>query len=385
MKASYFTPLRVCVLLSLLLFGRGAVMADDYKPLSTTDHITVSDVELVPGSGEQYDMYISLVGSLIYTAYEMDVKFPPGLDVVMNSEGKPYVYLYKKSDAIYPKDEEEDEWKHQVISSYGKVADHVMRLSCFSLTNAELTATSGTLLRVRVTPSAWLKPGDVTLEVSKLHFITKQDAQQYTCADQTLTLHASNQSSVKLSVSGDDHFNTCVLPFDVAALPEGLKAYSAKRVDDTNTAVVLDEVKSLKAYTPYILYAENGYTGTLTGTVDAANYVEVAHDGYLYGAVAAQKQTEGYVLQNQGEGSRFYSMADGEYDIPEGKCWLKVENDKAASASYALSFGDTHTGIATVPTAASTPKAIYTLDGIRVSEMQPGCIYVVDGQKILKL
>ncbi len=380
----YMKRMRMLLLLSLLLLCGKQAKAGDYKPLPTTDHITIEGAELVPGNNGTYDLLIKLVGSQIYTAFEMDVKFPPGLDVVMTSKDKPYVLFYKGDGTIYPKDEIEDTWEHQLVASYGKVGTQVLRLSCFSSTNAELTATSGTLLTMRVKASPWLKPGDVTLSVSKLHLITKQDAQQYNCDDQTLTLHAASTSTASLTVSGDNHFSTCVLPFDVPTLPQSLKAYSAKRLDESQTAIVLDEVKALKAYTPYILYAENGYSGTLSGEVDASRYVEVAHDGFLYGAVAAQKQSTGYVLQNQGDGTRFYAMNGVEYAIPEGKCWLAVDAAQAAAASYGIVWDDTPTGIAHTVNGQQASSTIYTLGGKRVNKMLPGGIYVVNGQKILK-
>ena len=61
-------------------------------PKPTNDHITVNDVTLVPGSTDTYQVEISLVGSQIYTAFQMDIVFPPGVDVVVDEDG-PYVDL----------------------------------------------------------------------------------------------------------------------------------------------------------------------------------------------------------------------------------------------------------------------------------------------------
>lgn len=250
--------------------------------------------------------------------------------------------------------------------------------------NRVLTATSGKLLYFLVKVSPYLKPGDVILKVTNLDFITKENAQKYHCKDQTLTLHAKAESTVNLSVSGSSHYGTCVLPFAVSPLPDGVKAYSAKGLDDTGKLVVLDEVTQLAAYTPYILYSTSGYSGSQSGTVDASQYGEVVRDGLLRGAIAPQKKSEGYVLQDLGEGAKFYAMDGVEFLIPEGKCWLEMPSAQTSAPQYGIQIGTT-TGITAPTTSASAHGKIYTLDGKEVKTMQPGGIYVVNGKKVLKI
>ena len=255
-------------------------------------------------------------------------------------------------------------------------------MSCVSLQASPFYGKSGKLLYFKVKASPYLKPGDVVLKVTNFDLI-KENAQKYHCKDQTLTLHATAESTATLSVNGSSHYGTCVLPFAVSPLPDGVKAYSAKGLDDTGQLVVLSEVTQLAAYTPYILYSTSGYSGSLSGTVDANKYGEVVSDGLLRGAIAPQKKSAGYVLQDLGEGARFYAMDGVEFLIPEGKCWLEMPAAQASAPQYGIQIGTT-TGI-TAPTAAPVTTPIYTLDGVRVSEMQPGRIYVVAGHKVLKL
>lgn len=243
--------------------------------------------------------------------------------------------------------------------------------------NRVLTATSGKLLYFLVKASPYLKPGDVVLKVTNLDFITKEKSQKYSCKDQTLTLHAKAESTATLSVNGSSHYGTCVLPFAVSPLPDGVKAYSAKGLDDTGQLVVLDEVTQLAAYKPYILYSESGYTGSLSGTVDASQYGEVVRDGLLRGAIAPQKRKDGYVLQDLGEGAKFYAMDGVEFLIPEGKCWLEMPKAQASAPQYGIQIGTT-TAITAPTTSASAHGKIYTLDGKQVKTMQPGGIYYVN-------
>lgn len=382
MRNVYNLSIRAWLLsLLCLLVGGRAVANEPQLPKPTNDYITVNDVTLVPGSTDTYQVEISLVGSQIYTAYQMDILFPPGVDVVVGEYG-PYVRLWKGDGCIYPKGW--DEFFHHVETSYGVISSKLLRISCRGDMNKELTAIKGKLLYFLVKVSPYLKPGDVVLKVTNLDFITKENAQKYHCKDQTLTLHAKAESTATLSVSGSCHYGTCVLPFAVPTLPDGVKAYSAKGLDDTGKLVVLNEVTQLAAYTPYILYSATGYTGSLKGTVDASQYGEVVSDGLLHGAIAPQKCKDGYVLQDLGEGAKFYAMDGVEFLIPEGKCWLEMPTAQASAPQYGIQIGTT-TAITAPTTSVSAHGKIYTLDGKEVKTMQPGSIYVVNGKKVLKI
>lgn len=383
MRNVYNLSIRAWLLsLLCLMVGGRAVANEPQFPKPTNDYITVNDVTLVPGSTDTYQVEISLVGvdSQIYTAYQMDILFPPGVDVVVDEDG-PYVDLWDGDGCIYPYVRKKI--VHSLSSSYGVVSNKLLRISCSDDMNRVLTATSGKLLYFLVKASPYLKPGDVVLNVTNLDFITKENSQKYSCKDQTLTLHATAESTATLSVSGSSHYGTCVLPFAVSPLPDGVKAYSAKGLDETGQFVVLSEVTQLAAYTPYILYSASGYSGSLSGTVDANKYGEVVSDGLLCGAIAPQKKSEGYVLQDLGEGAKFYAMDGVEFLIPEGKCWLQPDQPQSAPA-LGIQVGGTTTAI-TTPTATPATTPIYTLDGVRGSEMQPGRIYIVAGHKVLKL
>lgn len=384
MRNVYNLSIRAWLLsLLCLLVGGRAVANEPQLPKPTDDNITVNDVTLVPGSTDTYQVEISLVGvdSQIYTAYQMDILFPPGVDVVVDEDG-PYVDLWDGDGCIYPYVRRK--LVYSLSSSYGVISNKLLRISCSDDMNRVLTATSGKLLYFLVKVSPYLKPGDVVLKVTNLDFITKENAQKYHCKDQTLTLHAKAESTVNLSVSGSSHYGTCVLPFAVPTLPDGVKAYSAKGLDDTGKLVVLSEVTQLAAYTPYILYSTSGYSGSLKGTVDANKYGEVVSDGLLRGAIASQKCKDGYVLQDLGEGAKFYAMDGVEFLIPEGKCWLEMPAAQASAPQYGIQIGAT-TGITAPTTSASAHGKIYTLDGKQVKTMQPGGIYVVNGKKVLKI
>ena len=195
--------------------------------------------------------------------------------------------------------------------------------------------------------------------------------------------------SVDINIAEANKWSTCVLLFDVPALPEGLRAFKSSEL--TEGSLVLEEVTALEAYTPYILYAKAGFEGTLTGTVDLVDYVTVAEDGIaLRGAVEQQTITAGYILQNQGSGMKFHKIADeAVFTIPVGKCWLVVpETFAVGTQTVTLKFKEGTTGIEGVELDAevlfNAADGVYTIDGKRVDDMQKGQIYVVGGKKVLK-
>lgn len=194
--------------------------------------------------------------------------------------------------------------------------------------------------------------------------------------------------SVDINITAENMWSTCVLMFGVAELPEGLRAFESDELTEGSQSLVLKEVTALKAYTPYILYAQEGYQGTLTGAVDFTGYVAVASDDIaLKGAVEQQTITEGYILQNQGSGMKFHKILDStEFTIPVGKCWLEVNSFDAGTQAVTLKFKEGTTGIEGVALdveVLNEADGIYTIDGKRVNDMQKGQIYVVGGKKTI--
>ena len=194
-------------------------------------------------------------------------------------------------------------------------------------------------------------------------------------------------ASVDVNIAEDVKFATCVLKFD-AELPVegGLQAYVPNSLD--NNCLILEEVKSLTAYTPYILYADGGCEVTLRGINDIENYEPVVNGEYLSGAIESQTITAGYVLQNQTVGGVKFYMVDSEKVVPAGKCWLNVVmNETPAATSRSISFSFTKgdaDGIDKVEKAEfANDGNIYTLDGKRVNRMERGQIYIINGQKVM--
>lgn len=365
-------------LLILSLFG---LLANNVQAgEATTDHFTISSPTLVPGSGNTYSLTLSLVGSRLYTAFNMDIHFPPGVEIALNRMKKPDVTLIKGDDAVFYDDEYED---HTIGATFGVVGEGILRLACKSDNNYDFQYNSGKALTIKVKTTPFLKPGnnEITIDGIALTAVVNEVVTQYDPADEAHSFTVSDQSTLTLNISSANQWSTCVLPFELDPLPEGVQAYSCGSTD--GDYLTLTEETSMQAYTPYILFAENGYSQSHTGTVPAEGYAAVVSAGYLRGAVAQQSITEGYVLQNLDDGVKFYACDGQTFVIPEGRCWLDLSGLNARNA-YGLQSPEAAAITATTAQKAK-PQPVYDLSGRRVATPQPGHIYVVEGRKALKI
>ena len=154
-----------------------------------------------------------------------------------------------------------------------------------------------------------------------------------------------------------------------------MQAFTADGVNGEYLA--LTEATSLKANTPYILYAENGFEETVTAFMSPIAD-ETVTGGILSGALDAQRINSGYVLQNQGNGSMFYKV-NSPMTVPVGKCWLSITNEKKAIRLF-----NGATGIDGIANEIKE-TGVYSLDGKAVANPQSGKIYIVNGKKVMKL
>lgn len=193
---------------------------------------------------------------------------------------------------------------------------------------------------------------------------------------------ASIKEEANVNISETNKWSTCVLAFD-AELPEGVRAFVSTGMD--GNSVLMEEVTTLEAYKPYVLYAQDGYEGTLTGVVDLTAYQETVTDGVLSGAIVKQETSSGYILQNQGSGMKFYNVNGQTFTIPAGKCWLSAFD--ASGASVAMRFTGGVTGIEGVcldsPTGIEADQTMYDLEGRRVENPLPGRVYIKGGKKVM--
>ena len=314
---------RILSVFCLLAFAIG-VSAVDRQP--TTDYVYASGLQY-DNEYEAFHFDVLLEGQNYYSAYGLDIQLPEGMEVIEDEYGI-FVEMIK---TIYPTFGRQKEYTHSVTPSFPYPDDHShLRAACISTQNADLTATSGPLFSVYVNvnyqANAW-PLGTIKVYAVELNKV----GAPFDAPDQeTIVLLHSGETTLPLNISSTAQWSTCILPFS-AAIPEGVKAYTTEKNDEQY--IYLKEAESLEAYTPYILYSETGYSGNISGTVAASGYPETGcvKSGYLCGAIVPQTVTEGYVLQKQMEGVKFYAIAEGDsFNIPAGKCWMQLPEDALA-------------------------------------------------------
>lgn len=364
---------KILLLFCLCFLIGGKAMAQG----ATEDCFTISEATLTP-NGEYVELTVGLNGSRLYTAYNLDITLPAGIDIYEDEYG-----LYIIPDGGIYTFGRGGTCSHSLSFTFGVVGNQVLRLSCRSDANANFTATSGKLFTIGLKASAFAKPGMNTIKVSggNLTAIEGGEVHKYVPADdQYEVLTIGNSSSLTLSINAANKFSTCILPFDYT--PSGFTAYTADAVEDG--FITLTEANTMSAYTPYIIYSETGYSGTPSGTVDASKYVATATAGILTGAIEPQDITDGYVLQNKdnGNGAMFYKVNGQKFRIPSGKCWI---GGSSASVKDFLGFNVEEASSIHVTSSQVNDQTIYDLSGNQVSTCEPGRIYIINGKKVLKI
>lgn len=392
---------RILLFLVFVCIASGAFADNTYHQKETDDYVTLGELTVEPGKDEVYQLTVNLKGTQIYTAFEMDIKLPSGLEPVMVKDSKgvmrPKVWLWMGENTFFSLIEGPgyNIPSHTLIASYGAVGKNILRMSCYSGTVENFTATSGTLVTIYCKASPYLKPGKNDVCITECHFTANEKVtvdgkettciQQYNCKDRTETITAKAHSTATINVSAKNKWGSCVVPFDIPELPSGLEAYTV--TDRESGIAYLKPQTSIQAYTPVLLYAENGFSGTFSGDVDETKYKEVAQQDIIYGAIVPQTKNDGFVLQNFGEGVKLYAMSGQTFEIPAGKCWVKPTIINGPQyMEMVIDDGTTGIGSAECSNGASQHEPVfYSLDGKRVENPLPGNIYIVDGQKVLKL
>ena len=374
----------------LLLLFMGALMpmaAGAQTP--TDDTFTVSDL-VWSADDECYIFSVGLNGSQIYSAYNLTITLPAGISVKyeVDDEGTKSYFVYLSEDpSFYPYtgSESRKKFKHDVS---GVVVDgNQLNVACISLENATFKTTSGDLFDVLVdvdesafTSSFSPKP---IVKFSGLN-LTTATAVKYVPADfacRPFTTGIPTDRTLPVNISAQNKIGTLILPFD-AALPDGLKAYTCDAAD--GDLLTLIPATSIEACKPYIVYAENGYSGNLSGTATlptdfADNVTDLFADGILTGVLTATTVNSGYILQNQGSGPLFYDAEGVTFSLPAGRCYLTPTASGNVKA-FTFNFGN-ETGVKTTLNSQLSTFNLFDLSGRKVEAPARG-IYIQGTRKV---
>ncbi len=177
---------------------------------------------------------------------------------------------------------------------------------------------------------------------------------------------------------------------DVCELPTsyGITPYVA--ISENEESITFEAIEA--SGDNYLLAAKTGYllkgsssevTLNVGGTTEAPgqNYlVANLNDLYISSSNVSDIYSLGYI---QGTGVAFYHMAEGDI-LAEGKAYIDGSTLPSPTMLKMSFGGNGTTGISSVETAENpADNAIYTIQGIRVSDMSRKGIYIVNGKKVL--
>lgn len=356
----------------------------DYISLSAVQDAEGNSLSAIPVDGSSCNLIFSLVGdrddaSRRYTAYNLDIELPFGLEVC-HQDGTPLIAL-PNDFSIYATGI--SALSHSVSASI--LSNGHVRVACFSGRNAHFAKSTGILFQMPVRVSSpFVCPGTQQVRISGQNLTVQENAKKYIPVDRSEFISiAEGEVRVNLAIPAEVGYSTCVLPFD-ATVPEGLMAFSCSNLEKGN--IILEPEPLLRAYNPYILYANRGFSGILSGAISVAKYQQSVNNGkvrsgYLCGAVNPQTITTGFVLQSLDAGVKFYFTAGESFLIPSGKCWLEIAENQARFLSFQVR--DNETLINTPHSNLDTKVPLFDLIGRRASHPLSG-IYIQGNRKLVK-
>ena len=192
-------------------------------------------------------------------------------------------------------------------------------------------------------------------------------------ADFTLVETAKPSITINTTAAG---WGTVMLPFAVASLPTGVKAYTCDKIEGITLTLV--EVDALEANKPYII--EGAWNDVVSG--DAQGKALTATEGLLTGTYTTIAATDGqYVLQKQGGKVAFYQVDTSKAtpNVPANRAYLEVP-----STARALYF-DAATAIKTIEALTSGEAEIYGANGARQNGLKKGVNIIKRGDKTMKV
>lgn len=345
------------------------------------DYVYASDIHYDANKGMSYfDVYLD--GDNFYTAYGMDISVPQGMEINKKAQRdgsfKPDIVI-QQDGGMY-----EDEYgptEHSLTPNFPNKSDYThARVGCLSTGNYNMGATSGALFRVYVIStytSGW-PLGTIKLYAAELAKVGSHHNPQ---DHETVVAVHTGSTDLSLNISASSHWSTCILPFSTE-LPGDVKAYTSSTSDEKN--IFLTPAASLAAYTPYVLYSEAGFSGTVTGIVAETGYPETGYvtAGNLNGAVVPQTVNNGYIMQKQNGEVMFYAIGSGDsFLVPAGKCWMQIPDGGSAKA-YNFVVAD-ETGVESQIAPVDNSDKVYDLTGRRITHLRQNTLYIKDGKKFI--
>ena len=254
-------------------------------------------------------------------------------------------------------------------------------------------------ISLALTTEAWENKGNVAFNQASNGVKTQSE---HWSTDWYLEEVENPGVSFTASINKGNKWATMYLPYAVA-IPDGVDVFYAEEnaLDGERNIIDLTSIESTIPARTAVLLRREGDTPSTEATArfkfalaeDVAPFASNLFKGKIMQTAIDARDARVYLLVNYNK-EAFYWMADeynencvfagsdaGYVKCDANKGYLKLSNLQGAS-SYSFRFDGT-TGIEDVKTENGEVKAIYDLQGRKLTEITKPGIYIVDGEKVL--
>lgn len=373
--------------------------------------LTVPDVNIAKGGTANVVIYFDL-GTQPYTAYQMDIAYPDGIQSVTGDDGNP---LFTKGD-VYAE-------THNVSSIYAPTTGND-RFQCFEVNSATLTAQSGILLILPIKAQKSLAEGTYQATIDPIEFVLEDatpdrpgpvtfniNVTNNVVLDEEATIAPTEAKGVDVIVRRTlkaDEWSTICLPFAMNA--EQVKAAFGSDVrigdfkgyvteenaagDVVGIMVNFADADAIEANHPYIIKVSGDVREFAAEGVDIVPVAEPLVAAVTRTRRLWSEMVGTYVAQTVVEKNMLF-LSDNLFWYSDGQTKMKafrayfdfydvlseVEGD-GASTCISLAFDDGTTVVVPAAWREGADGHIYDLQGRRVETPAHG-VYVSDGKKVI--
>ncbi len=405
------------VFAATLLLSFSNLWGEEPKWYDTADLFAVHGIR-----SDEYGDFITVAiegpDNHIYMAYNFDIILPAGVTFPITGTTHDGIYTYdygdiyhNLEDGVYPtttSGRPPVSKPNHVLSNSVKDLGTRAKVICYSTINAEFLKPTGAICDCVVEVHPLAKAGVNRVKFKDMVFNTKNPETGFpiqwapgntlfNVAWSTLTIPA--ERTVEVNISADTKWATLILPFALSSLPDNVTAYHGARINDASE-VELESVDSLEPYKPYIIYAPQGWTATLSGVASEADFPSppmllaaddysisypadaVATHGVLSANIRPHERTDGYVLTSVDGTPTFSRVTEAApRTLSTGDVYIPTPEEFFADApeNLPLKVKDSTTSLTEVND-VNPSGPIYNLQGERVLTPRPGNIYITRGK-----
>lgn len=362
---------RTNILLSLLALMLASFVARAQAQAQTLE-LWGHDLEMTADGSSVTRLTISERDVVDYTAFNMVIMVPKGIHVAQVRSGRDYV-----DDILL--NEDRATTTHTIACNMPE-ADYI-KVACYSSKSQDFYPDDidgnpvSELFSIGLTADATMANGEYEIRITGVKFVLAKGGASVpqTPVTMKMTVTGGVDGKQVTCTVGEAGVSTLLLPYN-AHIPSALSAYTCSEIDGTR--LVLDEQVRIPALTPVLLMGEPG-TYTFTGVPETTKETTFT-TGVMTGVLSTTQISEGYVLQNQDNGTAFYPVNPTRpVNVPAHKCYINW-----TGKAQLIRFDGSTTDLEAPTTSGNRPASVYDMGGRRVTQPTSPGVYIRGNKKV---